>query len=217
MAETLVVLPRQESVAFLLNARAPIVQKILHRFLERDFGFPSSMLSKFRGVRDLQIGIYGAKSFGINLYFDTTRNCRVANKRVQYCADSRGVRATDVVIGTGHGIHGHEHVISPHRVAHVCDRAEGLKIYHTDYGRNKLVLDHRNLLCEGRFCEYIAPSRPSMCEHPGDHDAHAIRFSVETPHEIGTHLRNRVRRSWVECTFLVNGEVLLRHSPENLR
>ncbi len=80
-------------------------------------------------------------------------------------ADGAGVGAADVVVGARDRIFRHEQVVGAHGVAHVGHGAQRFQVADLDHRRDQSVLDHRDLLGEGRLREHVAAARPGMGEH----------------------------------------------------
>ena len=78
------------------------------------------------------------------------------------------------------------------------------------------MLDHRDLLGEGRFGEDVATPRAGMGEHPGSHHRHAVSLGIEAADQVGADLGNGVRRGRMERAFLVDRQFLLGHAAEHL-
>ena len=206
----------QEPVALRCHAIPPIVQQVAQGLVVGDLGFPAGVPLEFRDIRHLQVGVDRAQAIGVDFDPDVGLARREGEQRVEDVLHRAGMGAADIVVGARCRIDGDQHVVGAHGVAHVGDGAQRLQVADLDHGGDAIVLDHRDLLGEGRFGKDVAAPRPGMGEHARRHDRHAVGFGIEAADQIGADLGDGVRRCRMERALLVDRQLLPGNPAEHL-
>ena len=140
------------------------------------------MLFELAAIRDLEVGVDGAQPLRVLLHLDLILFAGHPDEGVEGISNGAGVLAiTDIGIG-------------PQRI----------QIPHLYHRRDKTLLDHGDLLCEGGFVEHVPPAGTGVGEHPGGHDGHAVGLGVVAAHQVGADLGDGIGGGGVEGTVLVD-------------